>query len=73
MADDLVNLLEKMLENAKKGNYSEEIKNEIIENNTVYVTGKREPVDQEALKYFITGWWLHNCQDNIKGQNSSNT
>ncbi len=66
MADqnDLITLLEKMLENAKQGNYSEEIKNEIIENNTVYITGLRDPIDKEALKYFVTGWYVHNYLQN---------
>lgn len=68
MSDDaLVIFLEKMLENTKKGLYSEEIKNEIIENNQVYITGKRENIDPESLKYFFTGWWIH---QHLKGYSS---
>jgi hemerythrin-like domain-containing protein len=76
---DLIDLLEKMLENAKKGSYSEEIKNEIIQNNTEYVTGIRDPIDKEALKYFVTGWCFHKYSENqtneglIKTQNNINT
>lgn len=63
----LEDLLEKLIKNVKDGMYNEEIKNEIKESLLPYVTGNREPIDKESLKYYITGWWLYQNlkQDNI--------
>jgi hypothetical protein len=57
--DPCITLLEKMLDLAKRGLYSEEIKNEIVDSNTCYVTGRRDDIDPETLKYYFTGWWVH--------------
>ena len=71
--DPCIALLENMLDFAKRGLYSEEIKNEIIEINTCYVTGQREGVDPDTLKYFFTGWWVHQHIGRTEDSNGSST
>lgn len=55
----LIETIELVIKNIRKGVYEELDKEFILSFLTQYTTGKQIKLDPEILKYLFTGWFLH--------------
>ena len=72
-SEDLINKLQKLIDNLKEGVYTEVTRQDISDSLDEYISdGGPKPVDPDTISYLFRGWWITDALKRIQNPGLEN-